>query len=128
MSLQKGESESIYYRIEPENATDKVVSVESNNKNVVTVSDISVENETVSLKAVGKGEAIVTFTTHDGSYSADCDVTVTESTTGGGESGGSTGGATSGGGGGCDAGVAGVAGVFAIGLLSAGIAVSKRRG
>ncbi len=68
-SMSKGESLVLTATVKPANATDKTVTWTSSNTSVATVS-----NGTV--KAVGVGSATITVTTHDGSKTAACSVSV----------------------------------------------------
>ena len=72
VSLCVGDTVTLTAAVSPANATDKSVAWSSSNTGVVTVSD-----ETVS--AVGIGEAIVTVTTNNGEYTAQCAVSVKSS-------------------------------------------------
>lgn len=69
LTLEVGETETLTATVAPNNATDKSVSWESDDESVATV-----ENGVVT--AVGAGTCKITVTTTDGSFTADCDVTV----------------------------------------------------
>lgn len=69
-TLTVGDSEKLVATVTPNDATDKAVSWESNNEDVATVDDEG------NVTAVGLGTARITVTTHDGDFTADCDVTV----------------------------------------------------
>lgn len=71
LSLYTGESKTLTAKVEPADATNQDVTWSSNNNAVATV-----ENGTV--KAVGEGEATITVTTAEGSYTATCAVKVTD--------------------------------------------------
>ncbi len=72
-SMSKGESLVLTATVKPANATDKAVTWTSSNTSVATVS-----NGTV--KAVGAGSATITVTTHDGSKTAACIISVSKDT------------------------------------------------
>ncbi len=69
-TLTVGDTEQLTATVTPNDATDKVVSWESNTPSVATV------DAEGNVSAVGLGTARITVTTHDGGYTADCDVTV----------------------------------------------------
>ena len=71
LALYTSESETLTAKVEPADATNQDVTWSSNNNAVATV-----ENGTV--KAVGEGEATITVTTAEGSYTATCAVKVTD--------------------------------------------------
>ena len=71
LSLTTGNSSTLTATVAPSNATDKTVTWKSSNTAVATVS-----NGTV--KAVKAGTAKITVTTNTGSYTATCNVTVTD--------------------------------------------------
>ena len=71
LSLFTGGSATLTAKVEPADATNQDVTWSSNNNAVATV-----ENGTV--KAVGEGEATITVTTAEGSYTATCAVKVTD--------------------------------------------------
>ena len=71
LSLYTGESKPLTATVQPADATNQDVTWSSNNNAVATV-----ENGTV--KAVGEGEATITVTTAEGSYTATCAVKVTD--------------------------------------------------
>jgi len=72
LTLTVGKNEKIVATIEPDNATNKAMTWESDNESVATVSDKGV----ISAKA--SGTALITVTTEDGNKTASCTVTVTE--------------------------------------------------
>ena len=72
LAMNTGDTVKLTATVEPSNADDKTVSWSSDDTSVATVSS----NGTVT--AVGAGTATITVTTTDGSYTATCDVTVTE--------------------------------------------------
>ena len=72
ISVEKGKSTEIIATITPENATNKGVAWKSSDEKVATV-----ENGVVT--GVGEGSAVITATTKDGSFSKECNVTVTPS-------------------------------------------------
>ncbi|MDR1979598.1 MAG: Ig-like domain-containing protein [Synergistaceae bacterium] len=98
VTLEKGDSVTVYYQITPENATNKSIKVESVISNIAKVSDTDEYSTTITAQA--KGTTEVNFTTEDGGFTATCKVTVTETESP------QTGG--SGGSGGCDAGAFGI--------------------
>ena len=71
LDLFTGESKTLTAKVEPADAANQDVTWSSNNNAVATV-----ENGTV--KAVGEGEATITVTTAEGSYTATCAVKVTD--------------------------------------------------
>ena len=73
LSLFTGESETLTATVEPGNATNQNVTWSTSDNTVATVD----ENGTVT--AVGAGEATITVTTEDGTFTATCKVTVTQS-------------------------------------------------
>ena len=72
LELFTGGSATLTATVQPDDATNKDVTWQSDNANVATV-----QNGTVN--AVGAGEATITVTTEDGEYIATCTVTVTQS-------------------------------------------------
>ena len=75
LTLGVGESETLTATITPDNATNKNVTWSSSAESVATVEDGKVT-------AVGAGEATITVTTEDGSFTDTCEVTVTAKTYG----------------------------------------------
>ncbi|MDD6564613.1 MAG: leucine-rich repeat protein [Clostridiales bacterium] len=69
--LEECGTETLTATVAPSNATDKTVSWTSSNTNVATIAD----GKVTALKA---GTAVITATTTDGGYTANCTVTVTE--------------------------------------------------
>lgn len=69
LTLEVGETETLTATVAPNDATDKSVSWKSNDEDVATV-----VNGVVT--AIGAGTCTITVTTTDGSFTADCDVTV----------------------------------------------------
>ncbi len=69
LTLDVGESDTLNATVQPDNATNKNVTWSSNNADVATV-----ENGVVT--AIGEGEATITVTTEDGSFTDTCNVTV----------------------------------------------------
>lgn len=69
-TLEVGKSETLTASVFPDNATNKTVTWESSDEAIATVA-----NGVVS--AVSVGSTTITVTTQDGSYSANCNVTVT---------------------------------------------------
>ena len=91
VTLEKGDSQEISYQITPEDATNKDVTIKSSDSNIVEVSGSDATGTILTAK--GKGMTYVSFTAKDGGITATCEVTVTE---------------TSAGGGGCNAGALGI--------------------
>ena len=73
LELFTGGSATLTATVQPDDATNKNVTWQSDNANVATV-----QNGTVN--AVGAGEATITVTTEDGKKTATCKVTVTDKT------------------------------------------------
>ena len=69
LTLNVGDEETLIPTITPDNATNKNVTWSSDNENVATV-------ENGKVTAVGAGEATITVTTEDGSFTAICTITV----------------------------------------------------
>ena len=69
LTLDVGKSETLIATVQPYYATNKNVTWSSNNADVATV-----ENGVVT--AIGEGEATITVTTEDGSFTDTCNVTV----------------------------------------------------
>lgn len=72
-TVAAGSTESLTATVAPANATDKAVTWSSSDTAVATVSDEGV------VTGVAAGSANITVTTHDGSFTATCAVTVTAS-------------------------------------------------
>ena len=70
ISLEVGATQTLVPTITPGNATDQVVSWESDDENVASVDENGV------VTAEGIGTATITVTTHDGDFTATCDVEV----------------------------------------------------
>lgn len=70
-TIVEGSTETLTATITPSNALDKAVTWSSNATGVATVNSSGV------VTAVSAGNATITVTTHDGSYTATCTVTVT---------------------------------------------------
>ncbi|MBO4536704.1 MAG: Ig-like domain-containing protein [Bacteroidales bacterium] len=70
LSLYPEESVTLVATVEPENATDKLVFWTSSNSAVANV------NGSGLVMALAEGSAVITATTHDGSKTATCQVTV----------------------------------------------------
>ena len=75
--MKEGESETLIATILPDNADNKKVYWDSNNKHVATV------DENGKVTAVKAGEAYVTVKTDDGGKTATCKVLVTGMVSGG---------------------------------------------
>jgi len=74
--LPEGSSRQLKAVVFPEDATDKSVNWNSSNKNVVTVDDYG------NITAHAAGPALITVTTNEGGYYAECDVAVSETASG----------------------------------------------
>ena len=74
ITLAVGDSYTLVATIEPSDATDKSISWESDNEDVVTVEDGKVT-------ALSEGTATITATSIDGEFTASCDITVEEKST-----------------------------------------------
>ena len=74
ITLEKGQSTSLKYAIQPDDASDKSVNFKSSDENVATVSAEGV------VKAVGEGTATVTVSTKDGGKTATSEITVVPAT------------------------------------------------
>ncbi|MBO4476475.1 MAG: Ig-like domain-containing protein [Bacteroidales bacterium] len=70
VTLQKGETATLQWYVEPEVATDRSVKFSSSDTKIATVSDEGV------VTAVDYGTATVTITTNDGGFTDECKVTV----------------------------------------------------
>ena len=70
LTLSKGETATLQWFVEPENATDKNVDVSTSDGAVATVSGDGV------VTAVGYGTATISVKTTDGGFTASCEVTV----------------------------------------------------
>ena len=70
LELQLGESDTLVATIAPENASNKNMTFESDDPSVATVDQNGV------VEAVGVGQATITVTTEEGSFSDTCTVTV----------------------------------------------------
>ncbi len=70
LTLQKGETATLQWYVDPESATDRSVKFTSSDTKVATVSDEGV------VTAVDYGTATVTITTVDGGFTDECEVTV----------------------------------------------------
>ena len=73
-TLKVGETEKLIATITPENASNKKITWESDNKNAAIV------DENGNITAIGKGMAIITATTEDGKKKAKITVNVEENT------------------------------------------------
>ncbi len=75
VNLKTGETKQLAYTVEPENATDKTITWNSNNTAVATVTESGL------ITAIAKGEATITASAaKDGSVTGTCKVIVTENT------------------------------------------------
>ncbi|ATW24936.1 Ig-like domain-containing protein [Candidatus Formimonas warabiya] len=72
ISIETGSTETLVATISPENAANKAVTWTSSDEGIATVDSDG------TVTGVGAGEAIITVTTVDGSFTEDCEVTVTE--------------------------------------------------
>ena len=85
VSININEQYTLTATVQPTNATNKNLSYTTSNSSVVTVSS-------GVITGIAAGNAYITVTTQDGSYSATCQVTVIDNSSSGGTGGGSTGG------------------------------------
>ena len=69
---EEGSKGILEYAVYPSDAADKTVTATSSNPSVITI-----DNEG-NYNAISEGEAVITFTTNDGGYTASCYVTVTD--------------------------------------------------
>ncbi len=76
LPLIKGKSDTLTATITPEDATDKALTWASSDTSVAAV------DANGKVTATGGGSAVITVTTHDGGFTAKCDVTVTVPVTG----------------------------------------------
>jgi uncharacterized protein YjdB len=76
LTMAKGTSKTLNATVIPSNATDKAVTWSSSNTAVAAVDD------TGTVTAIGVGSATITVKTHDGGYTATCNVTVVIPVTG----------------------------------------------
>lgn len=72
LELKTGADETLTATVAPENATNKTVNWTSSNTNVATV------DATGKVTAAGNGTAVITASTVDGGFTAQCTVTVSE--------------------------------------------------
>lgn len=72
LTLKPGTSDTLTATVAPEDATDKSLRWTSSNTNVATV------DATGKVTAVGNGTAVITVSTVDGGFTAQCTVTVSE--------------------------------------------------
>lgn len=70
VTLQKGETATLQWHVDPETATDRSVKFTTSDSKIATVSDEGV------VTAVDYGEATITITTNDGGFTDECKVTV----------------------------------------------------
>ena len=73
LDMKVGDSETLTATVAPTDATNKAVTWKSNKESVATV------DANGKVKAIAAGTATITVTTTDGSFSADCKVTVKDS-------------------------------------------------
>lgn len=79
LTLTEGQSEALTATVRPQNADNKKVTWKSSDEKVATV------DETGKVTAVAAGEAVITVTTAEGGFTADCAITVKAKTASGGE-------------------------------------------
>ena len=72
LTIYKGESENLIVTIEPTNATNKDVTWTSSNETIASV------DQQGKVVAKEKGKSIITVTTIDGNFSANCEIEVVE--------------------------------------------------
>jgi len=70
LTMNKGNSDQLVAAISPIDATDQAVTWSSSNPDVVST------DQHGSITAVSAGSAVISVTTHDGNYTASCDITV----------------------------------------------------
>ena len=70
LSLTEGETNNLTATVNPEDATNKIISWRSGNTGVATVDNSGL------VTAIGEGTATITVTTDDGGHTATCEVTV----------------------------------------------------
>ncbi len=75
ITINKDEAFQLIADVKPDDANNKIVSWESSDESVVTVTS-------GLITGIGSGQATITVTTQDGGYTATCDVTVTSPVTG----------------------------------------------
>ena len=75
LNMYVGDSEQLTCEVLPKDADDKTVTWSSSDSSVASVSETGV------VVAKSEGNATITVTTHDGNYSASCQVAVTEAQT-----------------------------------------------
>lgn len=76
LNLYVDEEEKLTVTFKPENATNQNVTWSSSNE------DVAIVDENGNITAVGEGDAIITVTTEEGSYTASCTVTVKDKSSG----------------------------------------------
>lgn len=76
VSLEQAETKQLTATITPTNATNNSVTWSSGNNSIATVDTNGL------VTAITEGNATITVTTNDGSFTADCEVTVTNSVSG----------------------------------------------
>lgn len=74
LSLKEGETSNITVTVAPEEATNKNLSVSSSDENVATA---SVSGNTVSVKAIAGGSAVITISAQDPNSTASLEIPVT---------------------------------------------------
>ena len=86
LSIKVNETSTLSATIIPNNATNKNLTWNTSNSSIATVDGSGL------VTGIGVGTAYISVLTQDGSYSANCQVSVSQQTTGGDEGGGNTGG------------------------------------
>lgn len=76
LNLYVDDEEKLTVTFKPENATNQNVTWSSSNE------DVAIVDENGNITAVGEGDAIITVTTEEGSYTASCTVTVKDKSSG----------------------------------------------
>lgn len=82
LSLFTGESKTLTATVQPDTATDKTVTWESSDADIVTVTQDPQDGAKATVTAKAAGEATITVKTADGGYTDTCTVKVTQSTYG----------------------------------------------
>ena len=76
ITLEKGQTDTITATILPENATNTSFIWTTDNKDIVELK--STQDGTLTIEAISAGDTIITATTQDGNYTANCKIKVIE--------------------------------------------------